>query len=164
MAKTIGFSGGNLMAELGSANEMASFYFCVHVHAGRMGPPERLALVSDRLFKRYVAYEDLPMAVEAMAAVRTVFSQVPASTIDWADRGVDGKGRLDISRATLGEVYATYFDKFAACATSSASLFEKYQARVPVATVVTDLPEFFAYKDRPREVLDALSGEPFWYR
>ena len=161
----VGFFGGSSICELGSIAYVAVFFSCLNRYAVDKSFNGSWSVLTDRLYRRYLRPEDMPMAVSLMAQAKEFFSQVDASSVDWVGLGIDpASTKLGLSGENLAEVFAKFFEHFSYCAESSA-LFEKTWGKlVPVRLVCSDIPDFFTDKKRPLASYDCDAGAPFWQR
>lgn len=100
-----------------------------------------------------------------MSEVRDLFAKMRSDTVNWKMMGWDEADTwLDVSRTTLADVFANFFEHFTKCVESAQVFFNSWSIYQPVKIVIADMPEFMADKNRPLEQYDALEGKPFWLR
>ena len=167
--KTIGLTGGSTLCELGPTTEVQMFFDCLRMYVVQRRPDLNWALLTDRLYRRYLRLDELDVASELMGQAKQEFSSVTNQAIDWRNMS-DGfaTNRLEM-KGCLAETFDRFFESFTHCVESAKINYEgfksypgyKYEA---VRLVVADMPEFLADKKRPLEEYDALEGEPFWLR
>lgn len=133
---TIGIFGGHTVYELGHAQEVEAFFQAVNAAP---------ALVTDRLYRRYLKAEELPAARRAMSALRTAFA---------------AKALPPASAA----FFAKFFDRFEEAAEAALAFQADFGIYQPVRLVIADMPAFMVDKKRPLAQYDALQAEPFWKR
>jgi hypothetical protein len=144
---------------------MVAFFNCLRRYFPDIRQDADGAAIMDRLYRRYLRHEELDAAVAVMAKARTLFEQIRSADVDWHSAGyVETNTRLDVSKADLAAVFATYFTKFFECVGSAKSFFEEFKIYQPVRTIITDIPRFMSEKKRPLDLYDTLEGEPFWLR
>lgn len=161
--RNVGFNGGSFLCELGPAEDVELFFFCVSAYAAPSHPERDWSLLSDRLYRRYLRQEELGDAAELMTIAFDAFARVPSSAVDWT-KFSGGVTRLDSTRGTLADVFSKYFESFTRCVESSRTFFEDWSVYQPVRTVVADLPDYMHDKKRPLEEYEVLTGSPFWWR
>lgn len=162
--KIIGFDGGSSLFELGSISDMQFFFDCIRAFVVPAYPDLDWSLLTDRFYRRYLRSEELVLAQHLVDIVKIVFEKTPSSAADWGNMlSPNAATRLDPSRPNLAEVYARYFDAFAHCRESAEISYDENEYQ-PLKVVVTDLPRFFADKDRPLDEYESLEGEPLWKR
>ncbi|WCG83206.1 hypothetical protein [Pectobacterium sp. A5351] len=171
--KTIGFSGGDLVVELGTVNDFSLFFQCINNVTKLNYPDEDWDILVDRLYKRYLRLEELSLAKEKMNRVRDLFSIFPSTSIDWDHKMIvcREKSWINPNQAMLSDIFKRYFEAFLECVESAEinyQLFNSYQGYEyeAVKTVISDLPWFIEDKNRPLEQYDALGPDdlPFWLR
>jgi hypothetical protein len=163
--RQIGLDGGSVLWELGFPSDVVAFFECIKRYASKRSSEQGYELLTDRLFRRYLRFEDLDAATEFMALVRRDFADVPSSDVDWASLGIDPeKTQLDLRQVTLSDVFGRFFVGFSNCVESAKSFVEDWKTYQPVRIVIADQPWFTAEKHRALEEYDALRGAPFWLR
>lgn len=161
----IGFDGGSFLCELGSSTDVVTFFKCLDTYVVQTHPGADYALLTDRLYRRYLRLDELGTAVSMMSQVRDVFARVPSDSVDWKMMGWDETDTwLNVKQATLADVFAKYFEHFTKCVESAQVFFNSWNIYQPVKTVIADMPEFMTDKKRPLVQYDVLEGEPFWLR
>ncbi|ULU26781.1 hypothetical protein DYST_03729 [Dyella terrae] len=163
--RNIGFCGGSSMCELGPVSDVTLFFDCISAYAAA-STDKNWSLLTDRLYRRYVRQDDLDETSGLMAEVRNVFSTIPSAAVDWSALDVlpNSSSRLKSNLATLGLVFARYFDTFDVCVASAKLFYESWKIYQPVRVGTTDVPAFMTDKKRPLADYEALDGEPFWRR
>ena len=167
--KTIGLTGGSALCELGSEIDVQLFFDCLDVYVVQRHPELDWALLTDRLYRRYLRLEESGTASALMAQAKRIFVDVTRKNVDWQAAVESTTTRLDMSKGTLAEIFDKFFDSYSHCAESAKINYEafksypgyKYEA---VKLVVADQPWFLLEKKRPLEDYDALEGSPFWLR
>lgn len=159
--KMIGFDGGSSLCELGPVQDVVQFFECLDRFVTPVFPEKNWGLLTDRLYRRYLCWEELDEALILMMAVQEVFSRVQSSKVQWR---IDDGSRLVCDQATLADVFIKYFECFNCCVESAKGFFDDWNIYQPVKIVISDLSEFMVDKNRPLENYDDLSGEPFWFR
>lgn len=161
--KTIGLYGGSSLLELGPAADVQLFFDCVNRFVVPKKPECNWDIVTDRLYRRYLRAEELPVADKILNIARCVLVTVSTSEVDWGYISAPSSvTRLDPRKQTLGEVFSDYFEKFSRCRESAETFYKTFKTYQPVKIVVTDIPAFVTDKKRSPEEYDALSGAPFW--
>lgn len=162
----IGFCGGSALCELGTISDVKLFFECVDFFVAKKDPEKNWALLLDRLYCRYVRFEDLDDAMVLMMEVKSKFLALPSSEVNWNMDLVGDRRRtwLDPTQSNLGEVFQTYFQHFAHCVESAKLFAKSWNIYQPVKITRTELAWFMIEKSRPVEEYDLLEGEPFWAR
>ena len=163
MAKNVAFYGGHSIYTLGPASDAAVFFRCVaHALAGQRSGPHT-ALITDRLYRRYLRQDELEPASQEMQVIGETFSARRARDVDWHDIGVSVRETiLPLKSETLAEVFAAYFLSFEKAKNSAIAFFEAFKRYNPVRIVFADLPDFALDKRRPLEDYDRNDRSPFW--
>ncbi|KGM27773.1 hypothetical protein [Photorhabdus akhurstii] len=169
----IGFSGGALIVELGTVNDVALFFECLKLFVEWKYPKQNWHLLTDRLYKRYLRLEDVEVAKEQMMQARQLFMELPSSVIEW-DQTIladSEKSKLNPELLMLSDVFSRYFSAFLECLESAEVMYEEFKSYPdyqyePLKVVITDMPLYLDDQHRPLEQYDALSPDdpPFWLR
>lgn len=160
--KTVGFHGGCDLIELGTICDVKSFFYCVNEFVD-VEKSSRFKVITNRLYKHYIALEQLDLALSVMDEIKIFFSEINPSKIDW-EQLIEQETRLDITRSNLAEVYGNYFEKFIRVV-EVAKLFNKeFELYKAVKIVITDAPEYSSFTRLSLDKYDALIGEPLWLR
>ncbi|MDS7931555.1 hypothetical protein RMB13_19115 [Acinetobacter sp. V102_4] len=138
---TIGFHGGCLMSGLGNVEEMKEFFEILHDISNGLDNKMDLPLVFDRLYKRYVRYEDIDKTKQIMDSLRKLLTQDDNTTY---------------------VKFLEYFDSFDSCLEDSIYFYKKFEEYQPLKITVVDIPWYVLETHRPLEEYDQLEGEPFW--
>lgn len=165
---TIGLTGGSSLCEIGSPTDVKKFFECLRLYAAAKYSEQDWRLLTDRLYKRYLRFDELAPASILMNQVRDTFVALPTASIDWGI-GVGPGSRLDLNQITLAEVFAKYFESFFHCAESAKINYEGFKSfpgytYEGVRLVISDQPWFMTEKMRSLDDYDALEGDPFWAR
>lgn len=164
--KTIGFSGGSSLCELGTVSDVVLFFDCINYFLVKKLPELNWNLLTDRLFRRYLRLNELQDTLILMEQVKQQFSNLPSSAIDWKMELIGDKSRtwLDPTQENLAGVFSKFFNHFAHCVESAQLFYDTWSEYQPVRTVRTETAWFMVEKLRPLEEYDALEGSPFWMR
>lgn len=168
--KTIGFTGGSAVCELGSVIDIQIFFDCLNAVVVPKYPEKDWSLLVDSLYKRYLNVNDVDKAAELMEEVKRTFAAqstqsvlqyIPKETIDFTS--------LDLKKNTLDQVFEKYFEHFSHCVQSAKINYEGFKSYPgykfeTVRLVITDQPWYMIEKKRPLEEYDSLDDEPFWKR
>jgi hypothetical protein len=161
--RIIGLLGGATVYELGTINDVQTFFDCVDKYVMRQTDDVRWNLITDKLYQRYLMLEDLPRSSDLMAEIKRQFEQI--STIDAGLKNqLDGKSRLDLSRETLAEVFGKFFEVFLCCKEEVEVFSKRFGTYQPLRIVIGDMPQLVNEKVRKLDQYDNLTGEPFWKR
>lgn len=170
--KNVGFSGGSSIFELGPSGDVELFFECINFCVVKQRPDHDWSFLTDRLYRRYLTLAQLDYSATTMGRVREQFAALSSTSLDLKKLTTASVAtRLDLSRATLLEVFDKYFQGFDYCVKSAKIGYESFKSYKgyefePVKIVISDLPQFFEDKSRPLEAYDALksSDQPFWLR
>ncbi|WP_028219020.1 hypothetical protein [Paraburkholderia oxyphila] len=165
--RKIGFDGGHSIYELGPAPDVALFFDCLNAYTEEANHEQDWSLLTDRLYRRYLRWEELGPALAMMDQVREIFAKRPAKTsVEWdaAMLANPEKSWLNPEQSTLADVFSKYFENFAGACGSAKSFFDAFNIYQPVRVVISDLAGFARDKNKPLAEYDALEGKPFWLR
>ncbi|WP_374974373.1 hypothetical protein [Acinetobacter venetianus] len=140
----VGFCGGGLMHESGTPNEIQIFFETLKFVEQVTFNDLDCSLVLDRLYRRYVRFEDIDKTKQVMDYYKTVLVK---------------KSEDESSNPLL-----KYFRHFDSSVSSALSFYQAFGEYLPVKISVVDLPWYLLEKHRPLEEYDQLEGEPFWMR
>ena len=162
--RKIGFCGGSSLCELGSASDVELFFDCIEYFAVKKYPHLNWTVLTDRLYRRYLRYEEIVVAEDLMRQVQAIFTMQPSSEVNWKQElvGDTEMTLLDPNQSNLGEVFSAYFERFHYCVESAQVFMTTWKIYQPIKTVPTDLSGFAKERTRPPEDYDSLSGKPFW--
>lgn len=172
--KVIGFSGGGSICELGSISDVVLFFDCLEMFSKWKYPSEDWSLLTDRLYRRYLRFEELDAASERIGRAKILFSELPVSAVEWNDNFLRDaeKTRLSPSSATtLLDVFGKYFSLFFHCAESAKISYDSFKSYPgyqyqPVRLIPTDNPWAMLEHQRSLNEYDELGPNdlPFWRR
>lgn len=163
-----GFTGGCLVCELGTVQDVASFFDCVRKYVANDQPQIDFSLVTDHLYRRYISCDDLAKTTELMQVVKKSFARIESSPVNWEALGLNkATSKLNIGQPTLANVFKKFFDAFAECAESSRTTYESFKSDSsysyhPVHTIATDFPFLADERGRDLNEYEILEGAPFW--
>lgn len=169
----IGFSGGALLVELGTTNDVALFFDSLVFFTKRQSPLEDWTLLTETFYKRYICKEDSINSLIFMRRVKEIFAGIHSTSIEWRELVTSYPGNISLNResSTLSDIFSRYFSAFEECIESAEIMFDTFKSYPgyryePVKVVVTDMPRYLEDKNRPLEVYDALGTDdmPFWLR
>jgi hypothetical protein len=164
MMRTIGFLGGHSVYEIGPPDEIEAFFACLNALAP--GMQAKVDLLTDRLCRRYLSFEQLDDSAQAMASAEVQFAATGTSSADWAKWGVlaDVARRLALRGDCLAAVFERVFARFGDAVASARSFREQFGIYQALRIVIADMPEFMIDKKRALTQYDALQGPPLWLR
>ncbi|WP_407578929.1 hypothetical protein [Citrobacter koseri] len=169
----IGFSGGSLIVELGTTNDVALFFDTLVFFTKQQSPVEDWTLLTETFYKRYICKEDASSSLILMRKTKEIFSRIHSSSVEWRKLVMSYPNNisLNIESSTLSEIFSRYFSAFEECIESAEVMFDTFKSYPgyryePVKVVITDMPWYLEDKNRPLEVYDALGPDdlPFWLR
>lgn len=158
---TIGFIAGGDLYELGSRSDVELFFEAIRNFAVPKRPEQQWDLITDRLYKRYLAKEDLSRAQGLMDCAETLLEQEPSVNLTSLPSAMFATvARNDAG--TLADVFHKFFDRFRRAVESAQSFDTRWGEYIPLKIGHTDVPNFILDRDRPTEQYDKLTGQPFW--
>lgn len=162
--RNIGFSGGGFTGQVGTVSDAILFFDCVNYFALSARPDLDWSLLTDRLYRRYIALEDTENAQALMDELERIFNATPSSEINWATEVV--RSVLNPGLPTLADVFAKYFKFFRLCAESAILFHRSWNSVDPLRTIISDMPNTIAEEKRPLPEYDAIGTDdkPFWLR
>lgn len=163
--RKIGFHGGSSLCELGPASDVELFFDCLRIYAEQAHSDQDWSLLTDRLYRRYLRFEELDKATALMEQARQIFGHhAAASSVEWdASMRTDSeKSWLNPNQSTLADVFIKYFESFLICVESAKLFKQSWNIYKPVRIVISDLPGFARDKNKPLADYDALEGKPLW--
>lgn len=140
----VGFCGGYDVYESGTPNEIKNFFNAINELALTNQNNLDWSLVLDRLYKRYVRFDDLYKTKEVIDFCKNIL-------IKEGDSETDNE-------------FLKYFRHFYSSLSSAISFHETFGEYRPIKIIVTDLPWCILEEKRPLNEYDQLNGEPFWSR
>lgn len=164
--KKIGFHGGHTIYVLGSASDMKLFFDCIIAYPAFDNKDMDWSLLTDRLYKRYLKFDELDQALALMHRVNEAFKQIPSNAVEW-DRNIVGnaeKTLLNHELSTLADVFSKFFDSFYRAVSSAKSFYNTFKIYQPVKIIPTDTIYLMMEEKRPLKEYDELDGKPFWLR
>ena len=160
--KKIGFRGGALMHQLGSANDVMSFFYCIEQFASE-GKEQKFDLLLNRFYRNYLRLGELDIAVNLMDEVHECFKTVDSKKVEW-DTLLLTETSLDTKKAYLSDVFSRYFLAFNNVVESAQMFYEGYKKYQAVTIIVADIPENLKSKKLPLDEYDTVIGDPLWVR
>jgi hypothetical protein len=166
--KKIGIDGGHTVYELGPLADVVLFFECLNAYVVNVHVDQDWRLLSDRFYKRYVRQCDLEDSLLLMEKARSIFLNLPGSSVDW-----DGEMQADRTRIwlnakddSLGHIFSRYFDLFAKAKDSAISFSDEFGIYQPLRILVSDMPALIVERNRRLNEYDllGLSDLPFWRR
>ncbi|MFK6082196.1 hypothetical protein Q4334_04520 [Acinetobacter baumannii] len=140
----IGFCGGGLLHETGTISEVQSFFNTLYKLSEDFPNKVDWSLVLDRLYKRYVRFDDIDKTKEIMDFCKTLLVK-------------DGENEKN-------NPFMKYFRHFDSCVGDAKAVYTTFGEYIPIKIAVVDLPWQMLEERRPLEEYDQLEGEPFWSR
>lgn len=165
MSNNIAFCTSITINELGPISDVQVFFKCINQYVVKQYPKNNWDLITDRLYKRYIRYEELPTFIEKINEIKTIFANIPTDKVNFKKFGVNfDDTNLNLQGKNLSNTFKKYFDHLEDCIETAELIKKERGSYEPIRIVVSDLPEFYADDDRPLEDYDNLEGEPFWMR
>jgi hypothetical protein len=163
-----GFTGGCLVCELGTVQDMASFFYCARAHMPNAYPQIDFSLITDHLYRRYISRGELTKTMELMQFVKKTFAKIESARVNWDELGLNkANSELDVGQPTLADVFVKFFNGFTDCAESATATYESFKSDSsysyqPVHITLTDFPLLAEERGRKWSEYDTLEGDPFW--
>jgi len=160
--KTIGFNGGSLLSELGCARDVESFFYWIDQSIN----PEQvdnINVITQRLYRHYVAMEELDVAIDVMSEIRMIFRTIDAKSLNW-ENIVEENSKLNTASDSLEITYEDYFERFSKVVESAKCFYDEWNIYQAVKIIVTDMPEYMNYKKLSLDKYDSVVGKPLWQR
>jgi len=160
--RMIGFSGGALMSELGSVEDMKLFFYCIEKFVINTDE-SKWDIIANRFYRNYLKIDELESAELLMDEAELIFSEVDVNSVDWNNH-LGKETALVIDKENLNIVFKKYFEKFKSVVESSRSFYQEWDIYQAVKIVETNGAAYMKYKKFPLEKYDAVVGEPLWSR
>tara|TARA_B110000438_G_scaffold281377_1_gene307497 strand:+ start:353 stop:886 length:534 start_codon:yes stop_codon:yes gene_type:complete len=158
--KTIGYCGGGLLFRLGNEEEVESFFDCIRI---LQTSNDNFDQIVDRLYRKYIKFEDLDLARDAMRSIALLFKE--ANFEDVVSKiSVPSTTKLNFDRNNLFDIYSKFFSGFEDVIESSKYFYEDYGKYQPISIVVVDIPAYDKYKRLPVSVFEKVQRSPIWLR
>ncbi|GHA79690.1 hypothetical protein GCM10009007_20810 [Formosimonas limnophila] len=165
--KDIGFLGMNSIYSLGPPVDVRLFFDCIRFFVVPKYSKEDWGLVTDRLYKRYVRFEDISETKRLFEIIREEFLKISSNEINWTKDFLNGNivTKLDLKSTTLLNLFARYFwafDKHMEFVDFSVK--SKLDYYTPIKIGRAEITWSIYENGRPLAEYDELEGEPFWNR
>jgi hypothetical protein len=163
--KNVGFFGGSSLFELGPVADVQLFFDCISSFVIPKYPLLDWTLLTDRLYRRYLALVELEPAQLLMDHVQETFNVTASDNVNWGNI-TDSLSvtRLNYQNPLLVDIFSKYFEAFSHCRESAEIFLSTFNQYQPLKIVVSDMPSFYKDKNRPVQDYDTLEGDPFWKR
>ncbi|WP_221887384.1 hypothetical protein [Xanthomonas cerealis] len=162
----IGINGGHTTYDLGTPSDVVLFFDCINAFVTEKYPGKEWGLLTDRLYRRYLRFDDLERCSELMGLVKISFNEISASSIEWNKSILDGDSKtlLAFRSSNLSGVFYNYFEAFSKAKESATSFYGEFNIYQPVRILVSDFPNLVIEKMRPLKDYDSLEQDatPFW--
>jgi len=167
----VGFNGGGTLIEVCDVSVMEAFFLLIRDHATTLSEAE-LALVGDRLYRRYVRLEDAEATRLVLASIRQSFSELPVAMLDGRLPDKDRvENPLSNTDGTLAGAFSKHFDAIERCLESAEVNLRHFSGKPefdykyePVVVIRSEMPGFMLDKRISLSAYDGLDGPPFWLR
>jgi hypothetical protein len=112
--RMIGINGGHTTYDLGTPSDVVLFFDCINAFVTEKYPGKEWGLLTDRLYRRYLRFDDLERCSELMGLVKISFNEISASSIEWNKSILDGDSKtlLAFRSSNLSGVFYNYFEAF----------------------------------------------------
>lgn len=162
----IGITGGGSIYDCGTDSDMRLFFDCISYYLPPKYPEKDWSVLTDRLYRRYLKLEELDIAESLMKLVQKEFKQLEKEAVDWSKTKSDKvKSDLDITKATLFDIFSNYFRAFYGCIESAKLENEAFNLYRPIMVAITTIPYVISYEKIPLSVFDNLGVDekPIWW-
>lgn len=156
--KKIGFNTTSLVFEIGSKFEVMFFFKCVDKYIAKYDV-EGIDLVSDRLYRKYVKFEDVESTLSVLRKVRHVFKSIPYED-DFDGIGFD---KLDLDGKFLSEVFSVFFNAAESVFDHALVFYKEFNMYVPIKIIIADVPDCISWEKKSLKEYESVEGEPLWY-
>jgi hypothetical protein len=162
--KHIGFFGGTSMFKLGSVSDMKCFFSVIERNREKLQEPN---IFLDRLYRRYVRFDELDTVEATMPLLRTIFSAIHTDESVLSKFGWRKEETMrDLSQKNLLGIFSGYFKAIEHCICMARLVRADSNKYIPLRTGVVDIPDYIYDDLRPLSEFDALGPDdpPFWLR
>ena len=160
--KKIGFTGGSLISQLDNKAEMQFFFDCIENYAVR-GDVEKWALITDRLYRKYLKLNEVYIALSLMEEASKVFESIKISKVSLT-RNLPKNTTLNLGDVTLSAALARYFKAFKNVSEDAIMFYDKFDKYQSVKVIIADMVESTKWNKLSNEEYEAVVGEPLWSR
>ena len=162
--RTMAVSGGQMTRLLNSVAELQALFYCIRLYGSDALTDFERSLVCDRLYKRYVADDDVPALIVALGKISKAFALVQSNRVNWAMLGVEvGKPGEPGTTLTLASVWEEDLERIRKCARDVIEMIEiGHRWKRPLVISRADFASLISEKKRPLTDYDELEGDPFW--
>lgn len=162
----IGYIGGGIIIDLGTDSDMKLFFDSISYYLPSKYPEKDWSILTDRLYRRYLKLEELDIAESLMKLVEEEFKQLDREAVDWSKTKSDKiKSDLDITKATLFDIFSNYFRAFYRCI--EFAVYENKHSNFyrPIMVAITTIPYVISYEKIPLSFFDNLGADekPIWW-
>lgn len=165
--RNVGIHAAMTLAEIGPVSDVKAFFDLVVSLLEDRVRGSKYFFVSDKLYKRSLAYNDLYKVKEELNSIETEFSSIHSISINWLLVGIDDEStRLNLSNKYLSEVFQRLFKAFNEVLECTEAYYQSFKEYIPIRIGFTDAPYYIDDINRSSEQYDALGPEdlPFWLR
>ena len=164
MNEHVGFTGGSILMDVGTEYDFLLFFECINSFVAKKYPNKNWSVITDRLYRKYLASNELDIAYSLMNKIQVEFRKIPinAICIDYS------KSRLKkMENGYLYNLFYDFFHCFFDCLESSKYSFEESRKNEdyryePVFTINTQIPFYIMDKMKNLTEYDRNEGHPFW--
>lgn len=164
MNEHVGFTGGSILMDVGTEYDFLLFFECINSFVAKKYPNKNWSVITDRLYRKYLASNELDIAYSLMNEIQVEFRKIPinAICIDYS------KSRLrKMENGYLYNLFYDFFHCFFDCLESSKYSFEESRKNEdyryePVFTINAQIPFYIMDKMKNLTEYDRNEGRPFW--
>ena len=159
----ISYYSSSVINVVGVRADVASFFEVINAFVVPRRQDVDLSIITDRLYRRYIRQDQADHAEQVMRLIEEEFSRIKPNELAWKQVHIDPKqSALDLTKGNLAETFSKYFSKLYESLASPAYDFAHGRKYKPLRIARSDMPYFYADKERPLEAYEQLEGTPFW--
>ena len=136
--KRVGFCGGSLFFELGSASDKPNFFS----YLNKLSRTERDRYLLERIYCKYIKFDEIDESCALLNELKNLCSE------DFIYK------------------FSKYFESIKWCSESAKEFYEDWNIYQEIKIIITEMPYCISEMERSKEEYDALtlSDVPFWLR
>lgn len=128
------------LAEIGPVSYVKAFFDLVVFSLENGVRGRKYFFVSDKLYKRSLAYDDLYKVKDELNSIETEFLSIHSISINWLLVGInDESTRLNFSNKYLSEIFQRLFKAFNEGLECAEAYYQSFKEYIPVRIGFTDV-------------------------
>lgn len=124
---------------------------------------EKWALITDRLYRKYLKLNEVDIALSLMEEASKVFESIKISKVSLT-RNLPKNTTLNLGDVTLSAALARYFKAFKNVSEDAIMFYDKFDKYQSVKVIIADMVESTEWNKLSNEEYEAVVGEPLWSR